>query len=250
MSDPLIYGLHAVNAALRNPRRQIKEVYINQNRQDQRLGTVWELIQARAIPVIALSATQLNAKFPNLAHQGIVAMATPMPVLHEKDLPALLQATTQPPLLLILDGVTDPHNFGACLRSADAAGVNCVIIPKDKSAPITPIVSKVACGAAEAVPVCRVTNLVRSMEMLKELGIWLYGAAGEADQSLYQVSGQGPIALVLGAEGDGLRRLTREHCDGLFSIPMLGSVSSLNVSVAAGVALYEIVRQRRSFSSI
>jgi len=140
--------------------------------------------------------------------------------------------------------VTDPHNLGACLRTADATGVDFVVIPKDKSASITPVVSKVACGAAEAIPVVRVTNLVRSMEKLKAAGVWIYGAAGEARQSLYTVQGTENIAVVLGAEGDGLRRLTRDHCDALFSLPMQGSVESLNVSVATGVTLYEIVRQR------
>ncbi len=244
MTEHLIYGLHAVTALLHNTQRHIKQIYINQDRQDQRLLALWDLIQIRAIPVVSLSAAKITAKFPDLVHQGIVAVAAPLPAFHEKDLPTLLAATTKPPLILILDGVTDPHNLGACLRSADAAGVDCVIIPKDKSASITPVVSKVACGAAESVPVFRVTNLVRSMEVLKELGIWLYGAASETEQSLYQLSGQSPIALVLGAEGEGLRRLTREHCDGLFAIPMLGSVTSLNVSVATGVSLYEIVRQR------
>jgi len=244
MTDHLIYGLHAVAALLHNPQRHIKQIYINQDRQDERLLAIWELIQVRAIPVIALTAAKMTAKFPNQVHQGIVAVAAPLPAFHEKDLPNLLAATSKPPLVLILDGVTDPHNLGACLRSADAAGVDCVIIPKDKSASLTPVVSKVACGAAESMPVFRVTNLVRSMEILKELGIWLYGAASETEQSLYQLGGRSPIALVLGAEGEGLRRLTREHCDGLFAIPMLGSVTSLNVSVATGVALYEIVRQR------
>ena len=192
----------------------------------------------------------MASKFPDVVHQGIVAMVTHMPVFQEKDLPQLIKGSSKPPFILILDGVTDPHNLGACLRSADAAGVDCVIIPKDKSASITPVVSKVACGAAEAIPVIRVTNLVRTMETLKDLGVWLYGAANEAEQTtLYGLDGQAPIAIVLGAEGEGLRRLTREHCDGLFAIPMLGSVSSLNVSVATGIALYEIVRQRHVKSS-
>ena len=246
MSEQLVYGIHAVGALITNPQRDIKQIFFNQDRHDKRLIYLIAQIQAQDIPLVALSAAKIATKFPDVVHQGIVAMVTPMPVLHEKDLPQLLQNTTKPPLILILDGVTDPHNLGACLRSADAVGVTCVIIPKDKSATLTSVVSKVACGAAESVPVIRVTNLVRTMESLKELGIWIYGAADEAEYSLYDLDGHAPIALILGAEGEGLRRLTREHCDGLFSIPMLGSVSSLNVSVATGVALYEVVRQRTS----
>lgn len=246
MTDHLIYGLHAVAALINNPQRDIKQIFFNQERQDQRLIALLKQIQILTIPTVALTAAKMTVKFPDMVHQGIVAVVTPMPVVHEKDLPQLLKATRKPPFLLILDGVTDPHNLGACLRSADAAGVDYVIIPKDKSASITPIVSKVACGAAEAITVIRVTNLVRTMETLKSLGIWLYGAAGEAEQGLYALDGQHPIAIVMGAEGEGLRRLTREHCDGLFSIPMCGSVSSLNVSVATGIALYEVVRQRNT----
>ena len=244
MTDQHIYGLHAVAALINNPQRDIKQIFFNQDRQDQRLLTLLNEIQSKAIPTVALSAAKMASKFPDIVHQGIVAMVTPMPVFQEKDLPQLIKDAPKPPFILILDGVTDPHNLGACLRSADAAGVDCVIIPKDKSASITPVVSKVACGAAESIPVIRVTNLVRTMETLKDLGVWLYGAANEAEKTLYALDAQVPIAIVLGAEGEGLRRLTREHCDGLFGIPMLGSVSSLNVSVATGISLYEIVRQR------
>ncbi|MBP6918055.1 MAG: 23S rRNA (guanosine(2251)-2'-O)-methyltransferase RlmB [Legionellaceae bacterium] len=244
MTDQHIYGLHAVAALINNPQRDIKQIFFNQDRQDQRLLTLLNEIQSKAIPTVALSAAKMASKFPDIVHQGIVAMVTPMPVFQEKDLPQLIKDAPKPPFILILDGVTDPHNLGACLRSADAAGVDCVIIPKDKSASITPVVSKVACGAAESIPVIRVTNLVRTMETLKDLGVWLYGAANEAEKTLYALDAQVPIAIVLGAEGEGLRRLTREHCDGLFRIPMQGSVSSLNVSVATGISLYEIVRQR------
>lgn len=244
MIKQLIYGLHAVSALIDHSQRKIQQIYINQDRQDQRFLTLINRIQAKSIPIITLNAAKMATQFPDQVHQGIVAMVDPLPPLQEKDLPKFLSKKTTPPFILILDGVTDPHNFGACLRSADAAGVDCVIIPKDKSAPLSDIVSKVACGAAETIPVFRVTNLVRTMETLKELGIWLYGAAHEASQNLYKIDGKDPIAIILGAEGDGLRRLTREHCDGLFSIPMAGTVSSLNVSVATGIALYEIVRQR------
>lgn len=247
MSNHLIYGVHAVTALLDHPQRKIQQIFINQDRQDQRFLALVHRIQAQAIPLASLPASKMTSQFPDLVHQGIVAMVDPLPILQEKDIPKLLNEKTSPPFILILDGVTDPHNLGACLRSADAAGVDCVIIPKDKSASITPVVSKVACGAAETMPVIRVTNLVRTMETLKELGVWLYGATHDAAQNLYALDAKGPIAVVLGAEGEGLRRLTREHCDGLFAIPMAGTVSSLNVSVATGIALYEIVRQRSLF---
>ena len=155
-----------------------------------------------------------------------------------------VEQSEQPSLILVLDGVTDPHNLGACLRSADAAGVHAVVVPKDKSADLSPTVRKVACGAAEVVPFVRVTNLSRTLEALKERGVWLFGAAGEAEKSIYDNDLTGSMALVMGAEGAGLRRLTREHCDHLVKLPMAGSVSSLNVSVATGVCLFEAVRQR------
>ena len=177
MTDQHIYGLHAVTALINNPQRDIKQIFFNQDRQDQRLLTLLNEIKSKAIPTVALSAAKMASKFPDVVHQGVVAMVTPMPVFQEKDLPQLIKGSSKRPFILILDGVTDPHNLGACLRSADAAGVDCVIIPKDKSASITPVVSKVACGAAEAIPIIRVTNLVRTMETLKDLGVWLYGAA-------------------------------------------------------------------------
>ncbi|PJD92461.1 MAG: 23S rRNA (guanosine(2251)-2'-O)-methyltransferase RlmB [Legionella sp.] len=243
-SEQLIYGLHAVAALLNNPHRTVKHIFVNQERQDKRMLDVLATITQHSIPLFPLSAAKMALKFPEEVHQGIVAVAHPLPQYHEQDLLAFIEKKTTPPFLLILDGVTDPHNLGACLRTADAAGVDCVIIPKDKSATITPVVSKVACGAAESIPVIRVTNLARTIESIKQQGIWVYGTAGEAETSLYALDAKIPLALVLGAEGEGLRRLTRERCDGLFSIPMLGNVSSLNVSVAAGVCLFEVVRQR------
>ena len=244
MTKHAIYGIHAVTALLDHPQRKIQNIFINQERQDHKFLSLMHRIQTLGIPCVFLPVAKMNMQFPDAVHQGIVAIVEPLPTLHEKDIPQLLSGKPHPPFILILDGITDPHNLGACLRSADAAGVDCVILPKDKSASITPVVSKVACGAAETIPVVRVTNLVRTMEGLKELGIWLYGAAHEASQNLYAIDATGPIAIILGAEGEGLRRLTRDHCDGLFAIPMTGSVSSLNVSVATGVTLYEIVRQR------
>ena len=177
-------------------------------------------------------------------HQGVLAYCETARVYSEQDLGRLLESIAQPPLILVLDGIQDPHNLGACFRSADAAGVHLIIAPKDKSVGLTPVVSKVASGATETIPFVQVTNLARTLEKLKELGIWIYGAAGEAEQSIYQTNMTGPAAIVLGSEGEGLRRLTREHCDVLVKIPMHGTVSSLNVSVAAGVMLFEVLRQR------
>lgn len=250
MSEAYVYGLHAVAALLKNSLRKTQRVYMSEGRSDKRLQDVLDQAQALGVPIERLSAAIMQQCFGDFAHQGVVASATPLPEYNEHHLRDLLARTKKPVFLLILDGITDPHNLGACLRSADAAGVDFVIIPKDKSACITPTVSKVACGAAEAVPLVRVTNLVRAMETVKKEGIWIYGAAGEAPASLYKLDGCMPLALVLGAEGEGLRRLTREHCDGLFSLPMTGSVTSLNVSVATGICLYEVLRQRQATGTI
>jgi 23S rRNA (guanosine2251-2'-O)-methyltransferase len=212
-------------------------VYVNEERQDQRLQELVSQAEEQKIPIERLSAQQMKQQFADFSHQGIVALAKSVPEYHEKDLPRLLALSTKPWLILILDGVTDPHNFGACLRSADAAGVDLVLIPKDKNAPLSASVSKVACGAAETVAVVRVTNLARAMEVLKQEGVWIYGAAGEASTSLYELDASISLALVMGSEDKGLRHLTRQSCDGLFSLPMRGAVSSLNVSVATGICL-------------
>jgi 23S rRNA (guanosine2251-2'-O)-methyltransferase len=245
MSEHFVYGVHAVSALLANPHRLTKKLFVSQERMDKRIQELLDKATQAHISIEKLSNTQMNQRFAEFTHQGIVASASALPDYNESHLLPLLESSKTPSLILILDGVTDPHNLGACLRTADATGVDFVVIPKDKSASITPVVSKVACGAAESVPLVRVTNLVRSMEILKEQGVWIYGAAGEADSSLYQIDCTGTLAIVMGAEGEGIRRLTREHCDGLFSLPMLGSVDSLNVSVATGVSLYEVLRQRR-----
>jgi 23S rRNA (guanosine2251-2'-O)-methyltransferase len=178
-------------------------------------------------------------------HQGVVAEVSPSQVWGEAMLEELLDRHEGVPLLLVLDGVTDPHNLGACLRTADAAGALAVVVPKDKSATLNATVRKVACGAAEVMPLVAVTNLARTLEKLQKRGLWVVGTAGEADQEIYQQDLRGPLVLVMGAEGKGMRRLTREHCDFLVKLPMAGSVSSLNVSVAAGVCLFEALRQRR-----
>lgn len=185
----------------------------------------------------------LDEKVEGAVHQGIIARVREGRQYQENDLPALLESVDTP-FLLVLDGVTDPHNLGACLRSADAAGVHAVIVPRDRSAQLNATAKKVACGAAENVPLIRVTNLARTLRLLQEMNVWIVGTAGEADHTLFQSKMTGPMALVMGAEGEGMRRLTREHCDELISIPMAGTVSSLNVSVATGICLFEAVRQR------
>lgn len=244
MSEQFVYGVHAVSALLSNPHRVVNKLFISQDRTDKRIQTVLDQAEQMNIPLEQLSSAKMNQRFSDFTHQGVVASASSLPDFGESDLIPLLEACTKPALILILDGVTDPHNLGACLRSADATGVDFVVIPKDKSASITPVVSKVACGAAESMPLVRVTNLARAMDVLKDQGVWIYGAAGEANSTLYQLDCASSIAIAMGAEGDGLRRLTRERCDGLFSLPMMGTVESLNVSVATGVSLYEVVRQR------
>lgn len=246
MTEQYVYGVHAVTALLANRHRPTKKLFINQERIDKRLQDILDLAAKQQISIEKLSAQKMNQRFAEFTHQGVVASACNLRDYSESDLSALLAASNQPCLLLILDGVTDPHNLGACLRTADATGVDFVIIPKNKNASITPVVSKVACGAAESIPLVRVTNLIRAMETIKQEGVWIYGAAGEAVETLYKFDCKRSVALVMGAEGEGMRRLTREHCDGLFALPMLGSVESLNVSVATGICLYETLRQRIS----
>lgn len=239
-----IYGIHAVDSFLKNAPERLIEIYVLKGREDKRLQPLLKQLKDYGIATQWLNRSTLDKKAQGEVHQGIIARVVPTKDLNEQDLAQLLEKKSQP-FLLVLDGVTDPHNLGACLRTADAAGVDAVIVPKDKSAQLTSIARKVACGAAETVPLIRVTNLARTLRELKENNIWIIGTAGEATEDLYQAKLTGSIALVMGAEGDGMRRLTREHCDQLISIPMVGSVSSLNVSVATGVCLFEIVRQKR-----
>ncbi|NDH08987.1 MAG: 23S rRNA (guanosine(2251)-2'-O)-methyltransferase RlmB [Gammaproteobacteria bacterium] len=243
LKNPSAYGLHACMAMLKNPKREIKHIVLRQG-DDKRYAELLTLATARGVLIKRQTQERIEEDYPGLVHQGVLLWAKALPDFDESDLKSLIASLEHPAFILILDGVTDPHNLGACLRSADAAGVDMVIIPKDKSASMTPVVAKVSSGASETVPLVRVVNLARSIEALQALGVWVYGACGEATQSLYDLDATGAIALVLGAEGDGLRRLTREKCDGLYAIPMLGSVSSLNVSVAAGVSVYEVRRQR------
>lgn len=240
----IVFGLHAVLSLLtKQPERVVRLALLNE-RQDQKIQALIELAKQHSIKIELISRAALDQLTHQENHQGAVAFCHPAKRYTEDDLPYILDKLTSPAFLLILDGIQDPHNLGACLRSADAAGVHAVIAPKDKSVGITPTVSKVASGAAETVPFIQVTNLARTLRFLKEQNIWLFGAAGEAKQTLYSADLSGPLAIVLGAEGAGMRRLTREHCDVLLNIPMQGSVSSLNVSVAAGVCLFETLRQR------
>ncbi|WP_409161243.1 23S rRNA (guanosine(2251)-2'-O)-methyltransferase RlmB [Pectobacterium sp. B2J-2] len=239
----IIYGIHAVKALLERDPQRFLEVFVLKGRDDRRLQPVIAELEAQGIVIQVANRQWLDKQADDAVHQGIVAKVKEGRKYQENDLPALLD-NLETPFLLILDGVTDPHNLGACLRNADGAGVHAVIVPRDRSAQLNATVKKVACGAAETVPVISVTNLARTMRLLQERNIWIVGTAGEADHTLYQSKLTGPLALVMGAEGEGMRRLTREHCDELISIPMAGSVSSLNVSVATGVCLFEAVRQR------
>ena len=239
-----VYGLHAVNALLRHHPEAIVQLYFLEGRGDDRLQQLRQAALALDIPHQLSTRAELDKKVDGV-HQGVAALCKAFRrEKNEASLTTLLTGLDHPPLLLVLDGVTDPHNLGACLRTAEAAGVDAVIMPKDRSASITPVVRKVACGAAEVVPVVAVTNLARTLSELQARGVWVMGLAEEASQSLFAADLSGPLALVLGAEGAGLRRLTRERCDLLLAIPMAGEISSLNVSVSAGVCLFEAMRQR------
>lgn len=244
-----IGGLHSVKAALKSSASEIEHVLVQKGRRDTRLRDLRELARKHGIETREVGRGELNELVSDVQHQGVVAVLRGSSTgLRDDLLPFLKQRMAEhserAPLVLILDEVQDPHNLGACLRTADAAGVDAVVIPADNSVGLTPVVRKVASGAAESVALFQVVNLQRTLAELQEAGLWIYGAAGEASESLYALDLRGAVGIVLGAEGKGLRRLTRERCDGLFKLPMLGTVSSLNVSVAAGVSLYEVVRQR------
>lgn len=243
-SDQLIFGIHAVEALLKNEPGRVLRLCVHQDRQDKKIESIVQLAKSNGIRVEFSKRAELDHLTHDANHQGVLAYCKPAKVLSEADLKSILVKLDTAPLLLILDGIQDPHNLGACFRTADAAGVHAIIAPRDRSVGITSTVTKVACGAAESVPFIQVTNLARAIEHIKELGIWVYGAAGEAKDTIYQTDFKGPTAIAMGAEGEGLRRLTRELCDGLVKIPMFGSVSSLNVSVATGVCLFEVARQR------
>jgi 23S rRNA (guanosine2251-2'-O)-methyltransferase len=238
----VLYGFHAVTARLRADASTIEEVLYDPSRKDRRMQDFLRSAKEAGVRLIAADESRLWGLAGNVGHQGVVARAHDMPLA--QNLAELLDGVSGTPLLLVLDGVTDPHNLGACLRVADAAGAHAVIAPRVRSAGLNATAAKVASGAAETVPYITVTNLARALRELKDAGVWVVGTAGEASASLYDTKLDGPIAIVVGAEGEGMRRLTRETCDEIMNIPMAGTVESLNVSVASGVCLFEAVRQR------
>jgi 23S rRNA (guanosine2251-2'-O)-methyltransferase len=238
----LIHGFHAITAKLRHAPEDVKEIYVAEGRQDGRVRDLLKAAQTAGVRVLPVDAPRLDGMAAGQRHQGVVAkVAATQKFLTVDD---VMDNLTEPALLLVLDGVTDPHNLGACLRVADAAGAHAVLAPKDRACGLNATAIKVASGAADTVPYIMVTNLARSLRELQERGVWVVGAAGEVDKDIYAVDLKGPLALVLGAEGAGLRRLTRETCDDLARIPMHGSVESLNVSVASGICLFEARRRR------
>lgn len=245
MSHELLVGINSVEAALSHDPKNIVELFIETGSANARLKELSERARDLGVKPHGRTRELLDRMTGGARHQGVVAQYRAAPPRSEADLAALVEAAGREALVLVLDGVTDPHNLGACLRSAEAAGVTAVVVTKDKAVGITPIVRRASAGAADRVPFIAATNLARTLRALKDMGAWLVGLAGEGEQSFYDVDMKGPIALVVGSEGEGLRRLTREQCDYLARIPMRGAVDSLNVSVATGVALFEVLRQRR-----
>jgi len=244
MSDEIVFGIHAVNNLLKRAPERISEMYVQKGRDDERFRALFQLASSNGLRIQEAKKTFLDNLAEGGNHQGVAVKSKQPQAKKENELYKQLDDLAENAFLLVLDSITDPHNLGACLRSADAAGVHAVIAPKDNAVGLTATVSKVACGAAESVPYYQVTNLARTLKELQGRGIWLYGTAGEASDSVFNTDLRGPIAIVMGAEGKGLRRLTRESCDHLINIPMAGDVSSLNVSVAGGICLFEAVRQR------
>jgi 23S rRNA (guanosine2251-2'-O)-methyltransferase len=240
-----IYGLHAVRIMLERHPQRVLGVRLAEHRADPRARAIEELARRQQRPLARVDAQRLKQQLGDVIHQGVAAEVLPLASWDEDDLLAAL-AGVHSPLLIALDGVQDPHNLGACLRTADACGALGVIVPRDRAAQLTPAVRKVAAGAAETTPVVVVTNLVRTLKLLKEGNLWVVGADAAAEQEAWQADLKGALVLVLGAEGSGLRRLTRENCDFMVRLPQVGAVESLNVSVAAGMLLYEALRQRRA----
>ena len=238
----ILFGFHAVTVRLKTAPQSIHEIYVDATRRDQRMRQFVARAQEAGARLIDSDDERLQKMCGTHRHQGVVAKVEP--VAQARSLDDLLDGLNEPPLLLVLDGVTDPHNLGACLRVADGAGAHAVVAPKDHVVGINATVAKVASGAAETVPYFMVTNLARTLNELKERNIWVIGTSDDAEKTLYEVDLKGPVALVLGAEGAGMRQLTRKTCDELVSLPMRGAVESLNVSVASGVCLYEALRQR------
>ncbi len=238
-----IYGVHPVRVLLERHPERVIAIRLAERRDDPRVREIEDLARKHGRPVQRIDAHSLKQTLGDVAHQGVVADVSPMPPWSEDDLVEAVQSAKSP-LLLALDGVQDPHNLGACLRTADACGVLAVVVPRDRAVQLTATVRKVAVGAAETTPVVAVTNLVRTLKLLKEAGLWVVGADAEGAKPVHEVDLKGGIVLVLGAEGAGLRHLTKQSCDWVVRLPQLGTVESLNVSVAAGMLLYEAVRQR------
>jgi 23S rRNA (guanosine2251-2'-O)-methyltransferase len=246
MSNAVTYGIHSVRVMLTRTPQRVRRLLLASGRDDGRLAEIRALAERAGVQIHAADAALLDKLADGGRHQGVAAELQAQANDPETQLEEALESAPGAALLLVLDGVQDPHNLGACLRSADAAGVTAVIAPRDRAAGLTPVARKVAAGAAESVPFISVVNLARTLRDLKERGIWLVGTSDEADQTLFDVDLTGPTAIVMGSEGEGMRRLTSETCDQRVSIPMAGAVESLNVSVATGVVLYEAVRQRRA----
>jgi 23S rRNA (guanosine2251-2'-O)-methyltransferase len=242
MSTKVLFGFHAVTVRLKTAPQSITEIHVDGSRRDARMRQFVERANEADAKIVESSAERLDALAGTSRHQGVVARVTPLPKSNSLD--DVLDAASGPALVLVLDGVTDPHNLGACLRVADGAGAHAVVAPKDHAVGLNATVAKVASGAAESVPYLMVTNLARTLNELKERDIRIVGTTDDAEKTLYEADLSGPVALVLGAEGAGLRQLTRKTCDELVRIPMQGAVESLNVSVASGICLYEALRQR------
>jgi 23S rRNA (guanosine2251-2'-O)-methyltransferase len=241
----LIYGLHAVQSLLQRHPERVLELQLAERRDDARMRAIEDLAREHGTKVLRVDAQALQKALGDVAHQGVAAAVSPLAPWSEGDLVDAI-AEVKSPLVLALDGVQDPHNLGACLRTADACGALAVVVPKDRAANLSPVVRKVAAGAAESVPLVTVTNLVRTLKLLKEAELWVTGADADAPKTAAEVDFTGGTVLVMGSEGTGLRQLTRQTCDHMVRLPQLGSVTSLNVSVAAGMLLYEVVRQRNN----
>ena len=244
MSESWIVGINPVEGALSNDAERVRELLVELGQRNARVLELAERAKALKIPVNHRPREQLEKVAGEARHQGVAALYEAPPLAHENDLAALMERDGSGTLVLVLDGVTDPHNLGACLRSAAAAKVTAVIVPKDRAVGLTPVVRRASAGGADRVPLIAVTNLARTLRELKEAGVWITGLAGDTDTAIYGVDFRGPVALVLGGEGEGIRRLTRELCDFVAKIPMPGAMESLNVSVATGVVLFEALRQR------
>ncbi|WP_266181491.1 23S rRNA (guanosine(2251)-2'-O)-methyltransferase RlmB [Dyella humicola] len=244
MSDSWIVGINPVEGALSNDAARVRELLVEQGQRNARVQELATRAKALNIPVHHRPREQLDKIAGEARHQGVVALYEAPPMGNENDIPDLLAQAGQDALVLVLDGVTDPHNLGACLRSAAAARVTAVIVPKDRAVGLTPVVRRASAGGADRVPLIAATNLARALRTLKDAGVWITGLAGDTDTTIYGIDMKGPLALVLGSEGEGMRRLTRETCDFVAKIPMPGAMESLNVSVATGVVLFEALRQR------